>query len=65
MPCYFIRDGHVVGASRLPSGLSDQEAIARAQTQSARRRGRIDGFEVWDSGRLVVKHSFLGAAFVQ
>jgi hypothetical protein len=61
MRCYFIRDGHVVGVAMLP-GLSDQDAIARAHKLSARRSGRIDGFEVWDGARLIIRHSDQSAA---
>jgi hypothetical protein len=57
MRCYFIRDGQVVGVAMLPSGLSDQDAIARAHKLSAKRSGRVDGFEVWDGARLIIKHS--------
>jgi hypothetical protein len=57
MRCYFIRDRLVVGVAMLPPGLSDQDAIARAHKLSAKRRGRIDGFEVWDGARLVITHS--------
>ena len=57
MRCYFIRNHHVVGVEMLPPGLSDQDAIAMAHKLSAKRRGPIDGFEVWDGARLVIKHS--------
>jgi hypothetical protein len=57
MRCYFIRDGHVVGIAMLPLGISDQDSIARAHQLSAKRKGRIDGFEVWDGARLVIRHS--------
>ena len=60
MRCYFIRDGRVVGVAMLP-GLSDQNSIERAHRLSAKRRGRIDGFEVWDGARLVIRHSALSA----
>jgi hypothetical protein len=63
MRCYFIRDAQVVGVAMLPSGLSDQYAIARAHKLSARRKGRIDGFEVWDGARLVSRHSARSLAF--
>jgi hypothetical protein len=49
---------NVVSVAMLtPPGLSDQDAIARAHKLSAKRRGRIDGFEVWDGARLVIRHS--------
>ena len=46
----------LVGVEMLPSGLSDLGAIARAHTLSSKRRGRINGLEVWDGGRLVIRH---------
>ena len=56
MRCHFIRDGNVVGVAMLPPGVPDQLSIERAHKQSAKRRGRIDGFEVWDGARLVIKY---------
>jgi hypothetical protein len=55
--CYFIRKGHVVGVEMLSPGLSEQDAIARAHKLSVKRKGPIDGFEVWDGARLVIKCS--------
>ena len=57
MRCYFIRGRQVVGVGMLPTGLSDQDAIAMAHKLSAKRKGPIDGFEVWDGARLVLKYS--------
>ena len=37
--------------------LLDQDAIARAEKLCAKRKGPIDGFEVWDAARLVLKYS--------
>jgi hypothetical protein len=39
----------------LPHGLSDQDALGRAETQSLKRRSPIDGLEVWDRARLVFR----------
>jgi hypothetical protein len=39
----------------LARGLSDQDAVARAETQSLKRRGPIDGLEVWDRARLIFR----------
>ena len=47
MRCYFLRARDVVGVAMLPLGLSEEDAIARAHKLSAKRRGPIDGFEVW------------------
>jgi hypothetical protein len=53
MPCYFLRDGHVAGVEMMPLGLSDKDAIARAQLLLSKRKGLFDGFEVWDRARFV------------
>ena len=65
MRCYFIRNDHVVGVDMLPPGLSDQVAIAAAHKLSAKRKGPIDGFEVWDGARLVIKHSAQSAPSIE
>ena len=60
MRCYFLRDGHIAGveiaATPAPPGFSDRDAIARAHILSSKRKGPLDGFEVWDSGRAVLRH---------
>lgn len=56
MRCYFLRGGHVVGVEMLPPALSEQDAIARAHMLSSKRKGPIEGFEVWNSARLVTRH---------
>jgi hypothetical protein len=53
MPCYFLRNGHVAGVEMLPLGLSDEGAIARARVRLSKRRGPLEGFEVWDRARFV------------
>ena len=55
MQCYFLRGGQIAGVNMLPRGLSDQDALARAETQSSKRRGPIDGLEVWDRARLIFR----------
>jgi hypothetical protein len=55
MQCYFMRDGHIAGVEML-TGLSDQDAIAKAQMLFSERGHRFDGFEVWDRARVVVRH---------
>jgi hypothetical protein len=57
MPCYFLRDGHVAGVEMMPLGLSDEDAIARAHTLSSKRKGRFDGFEVWDNARMIFSYA--------
>ncbi len=55
MWCYFLCGGHIAGVEVLPLGLSDEDAIARAQTLSSKRGGPFDGFELWDRARFVLK----------
>jgi hypothetical protein len=55
MRCCFLRGGQIAGVNMLPRGLSDQDALGRAESQSLKRRGRIDGLEVWDGGRVVIR----------
>ena len=56
MQCYLLRDGHLAGVEMLPPGLSDGHAVARAQILSSKRKGPLDGLEVWDRGRAVFRH---------
>ena len=54
MQCYFLQDGHVTDVvEMLPLGLSDEDAIARASTLSAKRKGP-ESFQLWDNARLVI-----------
>ena len=55
MWCYFFHAGHIAGVEVLPPGLSDEEAVARAQILSAKRKGPFDGYELWDGARLVIR----------
>ena len=55
MRCYFLRDNRLAGVEVLPAGLSDEEAIARAHTLSAKRKGTFDGIEVWEGRRFVFR----------
>ena len=56
MQCYFLRNGHVAGVEMLPLGFSDGDAIARAHVLSSKRKAPLDGFEVWERGRAVLRH---------
>jgi hypothetical protein len=56
MQCYFLRNGHLAGVEMLPPGSSDGDAIARAHVLSSKRKGPLDGFEIWDGGRAVLRH---------
>jgi hypothetical protein len=52
MQCYFLQDGHVTDVvEMLPLGLSDEDAIAKAHTLSAKRKGP-DSFQIWGGGRV-------------
>jgi hypothetical protein len=55
MRCYFLRGGQIAGVNMLPRGLSDQDALGKAETQSFKRRGPVDGLEVWDRARLIFR----------
>ena len=56
MWCYFLHDGQIAGVEVLPPGLSDEDAIDRAHILSSKRKCRFDGYELWDGGRLVIRH---------
>jgi hypothetical protein len=56
MQCYFLRNGRLAGVEMLPPGFSDRDAIARALILSSKRKGLLDGLEVWDRGRAVFRH---------
>ena len=55
MPCYFVRGGHFVDVE-VVGGLSDEEVVAKARLLFSKHKGPIDGFEVWDSARVVFEH---------
>jgi hypothetical protein len=55
MRCYFLRAGQIAGLNMPPRGLSDQDALGKAETQSLKSRGPIDGLEVWDRARLIFR----------
>ena len=55
MRCYFMRRGHIVDVEIL-SDLSDDEAVAKARLLFSERPTPTDGFEVWDRGRLILRH---------
>jgi hypothetical protein len=55
MRCYFLRGGQIAGVNMLPRGLSDQDALGRAKTQSLKCKGTTDGLEVWDRARLIFR----------
>jgi hypothetical protein len=53
--CYFIRRGHIVDVEIL-SGLTDAEAVAKARLLFSEHAGPIEGFELWDRARLLLRH---------
>ena len=55
MWCYFFHGWHIAGVEVLPPGLSDEDAVARAQILSSKRKGPFDGYELWDGPRLVMR----------
>jgi hypothetical protein len=50
-----MRRGHIVDVEVL-GGLSDEEAVAKARLLFSEHEGPIEGFEVWDSTRVVFRH---------
>jgi hypothetical protein len=55
MRCFFLRNGHVAEVEML-TGLSDQEAIAKADLLFSERSAHFDAFEVWERARMVLRH---------
>jgi hypothetical protein len=54
MRCYFMRGGHIASVEELP-GLSDEEAMAKADALFSERKHLFDGFELWDRARVIVR----------
>jgi hypothetical protein len=54
--CYFLKDGQIVDVAILANDLSDREAAAEARSLFLARAGEVDGFEVWDDVREVVRY---------
>ena len=55
MQCYFMRDGHIEAVEELP-GLADDEAITKAHALFSERKQHFEGFELWDSARVLIRH---------
>jgi hypothetical protein len=51
MRCYYMRGGHFVDVDEV-SGLSDEEAIAKAHALFSEREDLFEGFELWDRTRV-------------
>lgn len=54
MRCYFMRGGHIEAIEEL-DGLTDEEAIAKAQALFSARKQLFEGFELWDRKRVVIR----------
>ena len=54
MRCYFLSGGHIAAVEEL-TGLSDEEAVAKARRLYAERMASYEGFEVWDRTRFVIR----------
>jgi hypothetical protein len=55
MRCCFIRGGHIEAVEEL-TGLTDDEAIAKAHALFPARGQLFEGFELWDRKRLLVRY---------
>ena len=55
MRCYFLRGGHIVAVEGL-TGLSEEEAIVKAQVLFSEREIPAGAFEIWDQARVVIRH---------
>jgi hypothetical protein len=55
MRCYFLSGRRIAGVEILPLGLSDEDAVARANMLASKRKGPFDGLEVWDGARFVFR----------
>ncbi len=58
MLCYLLRKGRIVDVAIL-SDLSDKEAVEKAHALFEQQDA--DGFEVWDSARVIVRYPTPGA----
>ena len=56
MRCYFMRRRHIV-AVELLDGLSDSEACEKALVLFDARTDGIEGFELWDRDRVIMRYS--------
>jgi hypothetical protein len=55
MRCYFLRNGHIFEVEPLP-GLTDEQAIEKGHALFEAREDQLDGFEIWDMARVVLRH---------
>jgi len=55
MRCYFMRGGRIEAVEEL-AGLSDEQAIAKANALFSERKHKFEGFELWNRTRVIVRH---------
>jgi len=55
MRCYFLTGGHIVAVEEL-TGLSDKEAVVKAQVLFSESEIPVGAFEVWDQARVIIRH---------
>jgi hypothetical protein len=55
MRCYFMRGGRIEAVEEL-TGLSDDEAIAKAHARFSERSQEFEGFELWNRARVIIRH---------
>ena len=51
--CYYLKNGHIIAAEMLAGIPSDEEAIAKSHELFAARTEDFEGFEIWDTTRVV------------
>ena len=56
MRCYLMRGGHIFAVEELPADLSDYEAIEKAMATFRQRGDQVDGIELWDRSRFIMRH---------
>jgi hypothetical protein len=55
MRCYFMRGGRIEAVEELP-GLSDEQALAKADALFSERKHKFEGFELWNRARVIIRH---------
>jgi hypothetical protein len=68
--CYFLRDGHIAGVRMLPSGLPDEDEIAKAHLLFSERKARFDALRfgiaaVWCSATRTEPRALAGPMIFQ
>jgi hypothetical protein len=55
MRCYFMREGRIEAIEEL-TGLSDEQAVAKARALFSERKREFEGFELWNRARVILRH---------